>query len=71
VGAALHHTTDNAAEDTAHGATGNAARDTTGHADRNIRFGFFLNNLDSLGITFGATSLPASIKWACGLTWTT
>src|SRR5467141_2613774 len=44
------HTTDNAAEDTAHGATGNAARDTTGHADRNIRFGFFLNNLDFLGV---------------------
>src|SRR5258707_1717606 len=27
--------------------------------------------LTSLGMTFGAISLPASIKWACGLTWTT
>src|SRR2546430_17543438 len=27
--------------------------------------------LTSLGITLGAMSLPASIKWACGFTWTT
>src|SRR2546426_12796282 len=27
--------------------------------------------LTSLGMTFGAINLPASIKWACGLTWTT
>src|SRR5467141_959208 len=43
------HASDDATEDTAHGATGNAARDSTGHAGSHIGLGVFLNNLDVLG----------------------